>query len=95
MFRSLTALALALSLTAPAYAATTLPATCSKSDASKFKPQSDLVALLKTKGLTVVKIKTEKGCYEAYTKDAKGKLATLGFNAETLEPIANAEAGEG
>ena len=51
--------------------------------------------MLKGKGLSVVKIKTEKGCYEAYTTDAKGKKGTFGFNAETLEPVSNAEAGEG
>ncbi|MBI1171283.1 PepSY domain-containing protein [bacterium] len=98
MFAKITVAALALALAAPAFAGTTATApavTCSKSAASSFKPKSDLIALLKGQGLTVVKIKTEKGCYEAYTKDAKGKKSTLGFNAETLEPVANAEAGEG
>ena len=98
MFAKLTLVAVALTLALPVFAGTTAtPAatTCSKSAASTFKPQSDLVAFLKTKGLSVVKIKTEKGCYEAYTTDAKGKKSTLGFNAETLEPVANAEAGEG
>jgi hypothetical protein len=97
MFAKLSVAALALMLAVPAFAGTTAtPAvTCSKNAASTFKPQADLTAMLKGKGLTVVKIKTEKGCYEAYTKDAKGKKATLGFNAETLEPVANAEAGEG
>ena len=94
MFRTLSVTILALALAAPAFAGTAT-VTCSKSPTSAFKPQADLTALLKTQGLTVVKIKTEKGCYEAYTKDAKGKKATLGFNAETLEPVANAEAGEG
>ncbi len=97
MIAKLSVAALALMLAVPAFAGTTAPpaATCSKNAASTFKSQDDLTALLKTKGLTVVKIKTENGCYEAYTKDAKGKKATLGFNAETLEPVANAEAGEG
>jgi hypothetical protein len=96
MFAKLSVAALALTLALPAFADTTAaPAvTCSKNAASTFKPQADLTAMLKSQGLTVVKIKTEKGCYEAYTKDAKGKKATLGFNAETLEPVANAEAGE-
>ena len=93
MFAKLSVAAFALMLAVPAFAGD--PATCSKNAASTFKPQADLTALLKTQGLEVVKIKTEKGCYEAYTKDAKGKKATLGFNAETLEPVANAEAGEG
>ena len=96
MIAKLSAAALVVMLAAPAFAGTTAAtATCSKNPASSFKPQSDLTALLKTQGLTVVKIKTENGCYEAYTTDAKGKKATLGFNAETLEPVANAEAGEG
>lgn len=100
MLRSLTVATLALALAAPVFADTTatpaaVAVTCSKADKSLFKPQADLIALLKTQELTVVKIKTENGCYEAYTKDAKGIKATLGFNAETLEPVANAEAGEG
>lgn len=101
MFVKLSAAVLALTpalltLAVPALADTTMPAaTCSKNAASTFKPQSDLTAMLKAKGLTVVKIKTEKGCYEAYTKDASGKKGTFGFNAETLAPVANAEAGEG
>ena len=94
MFRTLSVTILALALALPAFAGTAA-VTCSKSPATAFKPQTDLVALLKTQGLSVVKIKTEKGCYEAYTKDANGKKATLGFNAETLEPVSNAEAGEG
>jgi hypothetical protein len=107
MFTKLSVAALTLVLAVPAFADTTTTATtttpavttpvvvtCSKNAESTFKSKDDLTAMLKTKGLTVVKIKTEKGCYEAYTKDAKGKKATLGFNAETLEPVANAEAGE-
>ena len=103
MLRFLTTSALALSLAAPVLIAPVLADTaakpaataiCSKADASAFKSKDDLIALLTKQGLTVVKIKTEKGCYEAYTKDAAGKKATLGFNAETLEPVANAEAGE-
>ena len=94
MLRILTATALAVTLAGPSFAETK-PVTCSTADASKFKSEADLTALLKSQGLTVVKIKTEKGCYEAYTTDAAGKKATLGFNAETLEPVANAEAGEG
>jgi hypothetical protein len=93
MFAKLSLAALALMLAVPAFAET--PAvTCSKNDASTFKSKDELTALLTGQGLTVVKIKTENGCYEAYTKDASGKKTTLGFNAETLEPVANAEAGE-
>jgi hypothetical protein len=100
MFAKISVAAIALSLALPAFAGTTAApatpaATCSKAASTTYKPKSDLIALLKTQGLTVVKIKTEKGCYEAYTKDSNGKKGTFGFNAETLEPVANAEAGEG
>ena len=98
MFAKLSAAALVLVLAVPAFADTAAApaaATCSKNAESTYKSKDDLIALLKTKGLTVIKIKTEKGCFEAYTKDAAGKKATLGFNAETLDPVANAEAGEG
>lgn len=94
MFRALSITAVALMMAAPALAATTSAVTCSKSDASKFQSKETLTANLAAQGLTVKKIKTESGCYEAYTVDGKGKKETLGFNAETLEPVANAEAGE-
>ena len=102
MLRFLTTSALVLSLAVPVLAdtaaktgsATAAAATCSKADASTFKSKDDLIALLKTQGLSVVKIKTEKGCYEAYTKDAAGTKATMAFNAETLDAVANPEAGE-
>lgn len=94
MFRALVLASAAVLVTGPVLAGSAT-ATCSKSPASKFQPQSALEAKLKADGLTVKKIKTEKGCYEAYTVDAKGKKGTFGFNAETLEPVANAEAGEG
>lgn len=98
MIRILIVAAAGLALAGPVMADTAAkPAdavTCSKADASKFKSQDELIALLKAQGLNVVKIKTENGCYEAYTTDASGKKETLGFNAETLQPVANAEAGE-
>ena len=67
---------------------------CSKATPDKFKPQADLIALLKTQGLTVSKIKVEGGCYETYAKDAAGKKANAAYNAETFEMLNNAEAGE-
>ncbi len=94
MFRALSYTALAVVLAAPAFASGAA-VTCSKADAAKFQPQATLTANLAAQGLKVKKIKTESGCYEAYTVDKNGKKATLGFNAETLEPVANAEAGEG
>ncbi|MBS0563518.1 MAG: PepSY domain-containing protein [Proteobacteria bacterium] len=94
MFRALALVAAAVLIAGPALAGSTA-VTCSKSPASKFQPQSALESKLKASGLKVKKIKTENGCYEAYTVDANGKKGTFGFNAETLEPVANAEAGEG
>jgi hypothetical protein len=76
------------------FAATAAKVECSKSDAAKFKPQADLIAALKAKGITVSKIKVEGGCYEAYAKDASGKQVNAAYNAETLEQLDNAEAGE-
>lgn len=87
---SLIAIAL-IATAAPAFAAT---ATCSTADATKFAPQSKLQDLLKTKGLTVKQIKTEKGCYEVYAVDKSGKKVNTAYNAETLQQVANAEAGE-
>ena len=69
-------------------------ATCSKSTPDKFKPQADLIAALKGQGIIVSKVKVESGCYEAYGKDAAGKKVNAAYNAETLEPVSNPEAGE-
>ena len=80
-----------IAVAAPAFDA---DATCSTADASKFAPQSKLEDLLKTQGLTVKQIKTEKGCYEVYAVDKAGKKVNTAYNAETLQPVANAEAGE-
>ena len=88
VFVASTALAAATAATAPAAVA------CSKATPDKFKPQADLIALLKTQGLTVSKIKVENGCYETYAKDASGKKANAAYNAETLEMLNNPEAGE-
>lgn len=90
MYLKLAATALAISFAGPAMAA----ATCSTSDASKFQAKSVLETQLKGEGLTVRKIKAEKGCYEVYAVDKAGKKTNLAFNAETLEKVANAEAGE-
>ncbi|MGB9140746.1 MAG: PepSY domain-containing protein [Aestuariivirga sp.] len=48
----------------------------------------------KTEGLTVKKIKVEKGCYEVYATDAAGKKLNIAYNAETFEKLDKAEAGE-
>ena len=77
-----------------ASAATAAKVECSKSAPAKFKPQADLIAMLKTKGITVSKIKVESGCYETYAKDANGKKVNAAYNAETFDMLDNAEAGE-
>ena len=95
MLRS-TLLATALILVAaPAFAAGTTPVTCATVDASKFAPQTKLEDMLKGQGLTVRQVKTEKGCYEVYATDKAGKKINNAYNAETLEQVDNAEAGEG
>ncbi len=78
------------------FAGTSMAATvaCSTSPAAKFKPQAELIAMLKTKGITVSKIKVEGGCYETYAKDEKGKKVNAAYNAETFEMLDNAEGGE-
>ena len=92
MFRT-TLIALAmLAVAAPAFAA---DATCSTADASKFAPQTKLEDMLKAQGLTIKQIKTEKGCYEVYAVDKAGKKVNTAYNAETLQQVDNAEAGEG
>jgi hypothetical protein len=89
--------AFAASTTAPAAPAAAAPAIAKvacATDKTKFKPQAELIAKLKLEGLTVSKIKVEKGCYETYAVDAKGKKANAAYNAETFEKLDNAEAGE-
>jgi hypothetical protein len=68
--------------------------TCSTAPADKFKPRATLEAKLKGEGLTVRKIKVEGGCYEVYAVDKAGKKMNVAFNAETLDKVDNAEAGE-
>jgi hypothetical protein len=96
MYRSLVlapAFALAATLlAAPAFAAGNQ---CSTAPAANFQPEATLKAQLKTEGLNVKRIKTEKGCYEVYAIDKAGKKVNIAFNAETLAQVSNAEAGEG
>lgn len=81
---------LAILMTGPALAATT----CSTAPASQFKSKASLTKMLKTEGMTVRQIKTEKGCYEVYALDKHGKKVNVAYNAKTLKKLANAEAGE-
>ncbi len=93
--------ALAAIVAGPAFAATTTTAapatpavTCATGPASSFKPKATLEAQLKALGMTVRQIKVEKGCYEVYAVDKDGKKVNNAYNAETLEQVGNAEAGE-
>jgi hypothetical protein len=67
---------------------------CSTASADKFQPKAKLEEQLKSAGLTVKQIKTEKGCYEIYATDKAGKRVNAAYNAETLAKLDNAEAGE-
>ena len=88
---SLTALAaLAILIAGPTLAA----GHCSTAPEAKFKPKAALESQLKAQGLTVRQIKVERGCYEVYAVDKSGKKVNAAYNAETLEKLANAEAGE-
>lgn len=68
--------------------------TCSKAPASKFQSPDTLKKQLTAEGVDVRQIKTEGGCYEVYAIDKAGKKMNVAFNAVTLKPVENAEAGE-
>ncbi len=91
MFRAFTLTALTVLMAGPALAA---GATCSTAPAAQFKPKTVLETQLKTEGLTVRRIKVENGCYEVYAVDKAGKKVNVAYNAETLDKVGNAEAGE-
>lgn len=82
--------ALLVAATGPALAA----GKCSTSPKSKWQPQSKLETQLQSEGMKVRRIKVENGCYEVYATDKSGKRANMAFNAETLQKLDNAEAGE-
>jgi hypothetical protein len=90
MYRTPILTAFAILMAGPAFAA----AGCSTAPASKFQPKATLETQLKAEGMNVRQIKVEKGCYEVYAIDKAGKKVNVAFNAETLEKMANAEAGE-
>jgi len=92
MIRLISLATLLTVLALPAMAADAV--TCSASDPSKFQPQQTLIDQLKGAGITVKQIKVEKGCYEVYGLDKAGKKVNVAYNAETLQQVANAEAGE-
>ena len=67
---------------------------CTGAPKSKLQPRSALESQLQADGYSVRQIKVEGGCYEVYATDKEGKRANMAFNAETLEKLSNAEAGE-
>ena len=91
MKRAFLLTATALIVASPAFAAS---GTCSKAPKSAWQPQSKLESMLKADGLTVRQIKVENGCYEVYATDKAGKRQNMAYNAETLQKLDNAEAGE-
>jgi hypothetical protein len=82
--------AMAFAVASPAFAT----GTCSTAPKASWQPQSNLESQLKSEGLAVRQIKVENGCYEVYATDNAGKRLNLAYNAETLEKLENAEAGE-
>jgi hypothetical protein len=90
MYRTFAVTALGVLMTGSASAA----GACSAAPAAQFKSKAMLEAQLKGEGLTVRQIKVENGCYEVYALDKAGKKVNAAYNAETLEKLANAEAGE-
>ena len=67
---------------------------CSSAPKDKWQPKSALESQLQADGYNVRQIKVESGCYEVYATDKAGKRANMAFNAETLQKLDNAEAGE-
>jgi hypothetical protein len=82
--------ALAVIAVSPAYAA----GKCAAGPKSQWQAKSALESQLQTEGFTVKQIKTESGCYEVYATDKDGKRVNMAYNAQTLEKLDNAEAGE-
>jgi len=82
--------AIATIVASPAFAA----GGCSTAPQAKWQPQSALESMLKTQGLSVRQIKVESGCYEVYATDKSGRRMNIAYNAETLQQLQNAEAGE-
>ncbi len=67
---------------------------CSTAPQSQWQPQSALETQLKADGYDIRQIKVENGCYEVYATDSNGNRMNLAYNAETLQKLDNAEAGE-
>ena len=81
---------LAVAAAGPAFA----EGKCASAPKSKWQPRSALESRLQADGYSIRQIKVEGGCYEVYATDKDGRRANMAFNAETLEKLDNAEAGE-
>jgi hypothetical protein len=88
LFSALTVIAIAA--TGPALA----EGKCATGPKSKWQPKSVLETQLQADGYKVRQIKVEGGCYEVYATDKDGKRANMAYNAQTLQKLGNAEAGE-
>ena len=67
---------------------------CTSSPKSKWQLKSALEQQLQSDGYKVRQNKVEGGCYDVYATDLEGNRANMAYNAETLEKLDNAEAGE-
>jgi hypothetical protein len=67
---------------------------CATGPKSKWLPKSALETQLQADGYKVRQVKVENGCYEVYATNKDCKRENIAFNAETLERLDNAEAGE-
>ena len=67
---------------------------CAPTPKAQWQPKSVLESKLTADGYKVRQVKVEGGCYEVYATDKDGKRANMAFNAQTLERLDNAEAGE-
>ncbi len=67
---------------------------CTNAPKSKWQPRTALELQLQADGFKVRQIKVEGGCYEVYATDKTGKRANMAYNAQTLQKLDNAEAGE-
>ena len=67
---------------------------CTNAPKSKWQPKSALEFAASGRWLQSAANQGRGGCYEVYATDKDGKRANMAYNAETLEKLDNAEAGE-
>jgi hypothetical protein len=54
---------------------------------SEWQTQETLRDQVETEGWTVTRIKTDKGCYEVYATDGKGRRIEAYFDPKSLEMV--------